>query len=231
MTQRTKAILFDIDGTLVNCLGAGKRALVEASKSVFGTCGAMETFQFQGRTDPFILREALKDTEVGADTVEENMEKFRDEYTELLSEYIKVSEIIIYPGIVDVLEILSKKDHILLGLLTGNVREGARIKLEACGLNDYFTFGAFGDDSAIRNELPEVAQKRISLQHGLDMDFKDIYIIGDTIHDIGCAKHVGAVSIAVATGWSDIAELRGADPDYCFDNFENYEELLKILED
>ncbi len=231
MTQRTKAILFDIDGTLVNCLGAGKRALMEASRAVFGTSGSMETFQFQGRTDPFILREALKNTEVSAETIEDNMEKFRETYLQLLGEYINPSEIEIYPGIVEVLEILSEREDILLGLLTGNFQGGAKIKLEACGLYDYFTFGAFGDDSAIRNELPRVAQKRISQKHGMDMDFRNIYIIGDTIHDIGCAEHVGAVSIAVATGWSDIAELKGAEPRYCFENFENYDELLKILED
>jgi len=191
----------------------------------------MGKLQFQGKTDPNILKEAFEGYHVDETDIRERMDKFKKVYFGILEKNIETAEVEVLPGIVKILENLKNRKDILTGLLTGNFRDGARIKLEKHRLNEYFTFGAFGDDAGTRNELPEVARERISEAHAVDMDFSSIYIIGDTIHDIGCAKHSGSVSVAVGTGWSDLDELKSHEPDYYFDNLENYNEFISILED
>jgi phosphoglycolate phosphatase-like HAD superfamily hydrolase len=137
----------------------------------------------------------------------------------------------VYPGIKDILIKLSDREDILLGLLTGNFTESAKIKLSSHDLNRFFKFGAFGDDAPIRNLLPEVAQKKIAELYDLQIDFKDTIIIGDTIYDVRCAKYVSAVSIAVGTGWGEPETLKEENPDYYFDDLSNIDEFMKILED
>ncbi len=229
--EKIKAVLFDIDGTILNCNSAGRASLIQATKEVFGTIGRMEKLDFQGKTDPVILNESLHMMGFSEEDIRDKTDLLKQKYFDHLSENIHNFEVIVFPGIIDLLKKLSSMDGIALGLLTGNFTESAKIKLSRYDLNRYFRFGAFGDDAPIRNLLPEVAKKRMDELFSTDISFRDIFIVGDTIHDVRCARHAGAVSIAVGTGWGDTALLMNENPDYYFENLENYNEFIKLLED
>jgi len=223
--------LFDIDGTILNCNSAGRASLIEATKEVFGTVGRMEKLDFQGKTDPVILQESLQIMGYKQEDIEKNLKNLKERYFYYLGENIHKYEVIVYPGIKELLQILKKRDDIALGLLTGNFTESAKIKLSVCNLFDYFSFGAFGDDAPMRNLLPEVAKKRIDTIYKIDISFKDVIIIGDTIYDIRCAKYAGAVSVAVGTGWVPADTLLKENPDYFFPDLSDFQQFLKLLED
>ena len=224
-----KAVLFDIDGTILNCNSAGRAALVKATLDIFGTIGRMEKVDFQGKTDPLILKESLSIMGFSDKDIEEKSDLLKEKYFFYLQENIKTYEVTVYPGIKEILHSLSERDDIILGLLTGNFTESAKIKLSSYDLNRFFRFGVYGDDAPVRNLLPEVAQKRISELFDLKIDFKNTIIIGDTIYDVRCAKYSGAVSIAVGTGWGKPENLKSEEPDFYFDDLGNINEFMKII--
>jgi len=224
-----KAVLFDIDGTILNCNSAGKAALVKATLDIFGTIGKMDRIDFQGKTDPLILKESLSIMGFSDKDITQKSDLLKEKYFNYLEENIKTYKVEIYPGIKEILHSLSERDDLILGLLTGNFTESAHIKLSSHDLNKYFKFGVFGDDAHIRNHLPEVAQKRMRELFKLDIDFKDTIIIGDTIYDVRCAKYSGAVSIAVGTGWSTREILENEKPDFYFDDLGDVNEFIKVI--
>ena len=224
-----KAILFDIDGTLVRCHGAGKAALMQAAIDVFGTFGSMEKVDFQGKTDPIILHESLTMRGFDEKTIAENTEKLKEKYFSYLNKNMYEYEVTLLPGIQEILYAVYNASNVLPGLLTGNFREGARIKLHRFGLNSFFRFGAFGEDAPERNGLPLVARERIKEELGAEIDYNDMVIIGDTVHDIACARHVGAVSVAVGTGWTDREILLSRNPDYYFDDMSDTGKILDAI--
>jgi len=191
----------------------------------------MEKIDFQGKTDPVILKESLSIMGFSDNDIVEKSDLLKEKYFFYLQENVKIYDVTVYPGIKEILLALSKRDDIILGLLTGNFTESAKIKLESHDLNKYFKFGVFGDDAPVRNLLPEVAKKRITELFNLQIDFKDTIIIGDTIYDVRCAKYSGAVSIAVGTGWCKREVLENENPDFYFDNLGNINEFMKIMED
>lgn len=231
MGQKNKAVLFDIDGTILNCNSAGRASLIQATKEIFGTVGRMERIDFQGKTDPVILRESLHIMGFSEDEIMNKIEPLKQRYFVHLSENIHNYEVIVFPGIVELLEALSEREDIALGLLTGNFTESAKIKLSSHNLNRFFCFGAYGDDAPVRNLLPEVAKKRLAEHCGVDIDYGRTFIVGDTIHDIRCARYAGAVSVAVGTGWGDPEALMNEKPDHYFPDFKNINEFIKLLED
>jgi phosphoglycolate phosphatase len=226
-----KAVLFDIDGTILNCNSAGRRALIKATLDVFGTIGRMDIIDFQGKTDPVILRESLSIMGFSEKDIEDKSGLLKEKYFYYLEESIRTHEVTVYPGIKEILSALYQRDDIILGLLTGNFTESARIKLNSHDLNRFFKFGVFGDDAPVRDLLPGVAQKRMSELFDIQIDFKNTIIIGDTIYDVRCAKYSGAVSVAVGTGWSTKEILENENPDFYFDNLENINEFMKIMGD
>ena len=117
---------------------------------------------------------------------------------------------LVYPGIHDLIKNLVSRDNVKLGLVTGNVREGARLKLTRAKLNTFFAIGGFGDDSNNRNDLPPLAIQRAQHHYNITFHRNDVWIIGDSIHDIICAKVNGLRSLAVATGWTEYEELQEA---------------------
>lgn len=228
---KIKTVFFDIDGTILNCNNAGRASLVQATKEIFGTIGRMEKIDFQGKTDPVILKESLEIMGFSHADVEEKSDALKERYFIHLAGNIHRYEVILFPGIVDILEQLSSREDIILGLLTGNFYESARIKLDSHNLNRFFGFGAFGDDAPVRDLLPAVAKKRISELYGIEIDFKNTYIIGDTVYDIRCARHAGAVSVAVGTGWADEQVLINEKPDHYFRDLADTEKFMKLLEE
>ena len=222
-------VLFYIDGTILNCNNAGRASLIQATKEVFGTIGRMEKIDFQGKTDPVILKESLEIMGFSHSDIEEKSDLLKQRYFVHLEENIRKYEVILFPGIVEILEALSRMDDVIVGLLTGNFYESARIKLDSHGLNKFFEFGAFGDDAPVRNLLPAVAKRRITEIYGIDIDFNDTFIIGDTIYDIRCARYAGAVSVAVGTGWADVETLLNENPDHFFNDLSDIGSFMSLL--
>ncbi|HOP62880.1 MAG TPA: HAD hydrolase-like protein [Spirochaetota bacterium] len=220
-----------MDGTILNCNSAGRASLIQATKEVFGTIGRMERIDFQGKTDPVILNESLHMMGFSEDDIRNKTSLLKQRYFDYLSENIYNYDVIVFPGIIQLLKELASMENVALGLLTGNFTESAKIKLSSHDLNRYFSFGAYGDDAPVRNLLPEVAKKRMDELFNTDIAYKDTFIIGDTIHDVRCARYAGAVSVAVGTGWGEPEALKKENPDHYFDDLENFNEFIKLLED
>jgi phosphoglycolate phosphatase-like HAD superfamily hydrolase len=178
---------------------AGERALLQMIKETY-----QQDFKEQlpvdlrGRTDTSIMRDLLAHIRVEATPAE--AEKFRNQYLALLPVTLPKGNARVLPGVRAALDAIAAHPELHQGLLTGNLREGARLKLEHVGIWSYFEFGAFADDSSDRNELGPFALRRAKEKTGLDFAPERTWIIGDTPHDIACAKAIGAKSIGVATG-------------------------------
>ncbi|HQQ52148.1 MAG TPA: HAD hydrolase-like protein, partial [Spirochaetota bacterium] len=182
--------------------GAGKKAMVQAAITVYGTAGDMDTVDFQGKTDPLILMQSLTPHGINQDTIFERMEDYKTLYFDLLQQTMPQSDAVLLPGIQELLHTLKKYDNLIIGLLTGNFYKGAMIKLNYFDIFHYFTMGVFADDTYIRNEMPFVALQRLQAVTGTVFTTEDLIIIGDTIYDIECGKTSGATTVAVATGWT-----------------------------
>ena len=229
MADTPKVILFDIDGTLLKCNGAGKESLIQATKEIFNISGSMVEINFQGKTDLWILSQSLLNHGVTKKEIENNLQNLKNKYFSYLKINLKKSNPVLLEGVNDLLEILHNHEQIHLGLLTGNFKESAYIKTGHFNIDHYFQTGAFGDDNENRNNLPAVAKKRFENSINETLSFNDLYIIGDTIFDIECAKNANAKSVAVCTGWTAKDELQAENPDLLIENFSNIEKLYKFI--
>ncbi len=194
----SRLILFDIDGTLIDSGGTGKRALNRAFEEAFRIADAIDGVSCAGKTDAGIIREMFAGA--GLTWSKEKAAEFLAIYPRRLREAMSESSASVKPGVNALLELLAQRLDWHVGLLTGNVREGARIKLEPFGLNDFFPFGAFGDNHAERDDLLPIAVEMLKRHAGVYARYEECVIIGDTPLDIACALAHGARSIGVATG-------------------------------
>jgi phosphoglycolate phosphatase-like HAD superfamily hydrolase len=223
-------ILFDIDGTLVLTGGAGLRAMNRACADLVSGADAMAGVTFAGRTDWSILDDILRNHGHALDEV--LLEELRRRYVTHLEEEIQqpgrgVKDVM--PGIRELLDVLSTRADVSLGLLTGNFVEGARIKLEYFDLWRYFPWGAFGGDSASRNDLVPVALAR-AREHGVDgVPPANVLVVGDTPNDVECALVAGATPVAVATGSYSTVQLRAAGAGIVFDDLSGTASFLALL--
>ncbi len=204
-----RIVLFDIDGTLLRSGGVGRIAMEIALKEIFGSPGSSE-YHYDGKTDRQIIRDLMRldgmtDTEIDAqidNTLESYLKYLR---VELASGRRTVH---VFDGVRELLDALEREEGVVLGLLTGNVEQGARAKLGAAGIDiDRFKVNAFGSDHELRPELPAVAQKRAREVLGLDIKGDRIVVIGDTPADIRCGEGIGARAIGVATGRYSVEDL------------------------
>jgi phosphoglycolate phosphatase len=206
-----RLILFDIDGTLIDSGGAGTRSLNLAFKKVFSIEDAFHGISMAGKTDTQIMKEGLMKHGISTDG---NLSKVVDNYLRHLKEEINNDRRHIKPGVHEILEKLSFIKDAALGLLTGNLEPGARIKLEPFSLNQYFPSGAFGSDDEDRNNLLPIAIKKFEELVRKKIDTDECIIIGDTPRDVECAHIYGAICIGVATGPYLLDELIEAGADY-----------------
>lgn len=197
-------VLFDIDGTLVRTRGAGRESLDAAFAAVHGWENATEGVHVAGSTDGAIVRDVS--ARFSGEAVTERVQAHY--YAALAARLVDRERVRLCPGVVEILDALQGRVH--LALLTGNWGEGARIKLEACGLWERFAFGAFADDAVDRNDLVPVAVAR-ARERGLTVT--GVVVIGDTPADVACARAGGAVAVAVETGFAAPGALARARPD------------------
>lgn len=228
--MRPALILFDIDGTLLLSGRAGLRAMTRAFKDTFGIDRAFEGAHFGGRTDSFLVSYAL--AAAGLPDTPEQHARFRDHYVPLLAEEIQhpgTGHKGLMSGARELLDALSGFPEAYLALLTGNYRDAATIKLTHFEIFDYFEWGAFSDDSADRNALVPIARGRAETYDVPAAALERTIVIGDTPHDIACAKAGGARSIAVATGGCSMDDLRAAGADDVIADLSDTEAVMSLL--
>lgn len=228
--SRRKLLLFDVDGTLILSRGRGRQAMVAAAEAEFGQPVHMEFKDFAGSTDRRIIAEMLAKNGIAVDDPESALTRVLARYLEELQPLMNSPDAVeILPGVKPLLETVSQNGEFVPALLTGNIERGARIKLEAAGLNSYFAFGAYGDDHADRNQLPGFALRRAENLCGESFPPENVWIIGDTPKDVECAKVNRLRSLAVATSAWSVADLMEHSPDAALPSFADTEAVLKVF--
>lgn len=230
MRAASRLVLFDIDGTLIQTGRAGLRGMNAAFRRLHGRDDAMDGISFAGRTDRAIVADAFQAMGIQADAV--TTEALRDAYLGHLIEELgkPVPDSRVLPGVHASLEALEGRDDIALGLLTGNYRRGAAIKLGHFGLWDRFRFGAFGDEHTDRRKLVPVALEEAERALGLRVPASRAVVIGDTPLDVDCAHAHGALAVAVATGPFSRDELASHHPDLLLDTLEDVASLVDVVD-
>jgi phosphoglycolate phosphatase-like HAD superfamily hydrolase len=228
-----RLFLFDIDGTLVTARGAGRTAFNRALLEVFGTVGPAEAgFDFRGRTDLSILYELMRAAGFADDVIGARAEACFAAYVRELALVVgDGSRVQVLPGVPELVRTLAARDDAMVGLLTGNVEAGARIKLAPTGLWPLFQVGAYGSDDADRRRLPAIACERARALARREFPFDRVTILGDTPLDVDCARACGARAIAVATGFYPYDALVGCGPDLVFKDFADVRAVLAQLVD
>jgi len=217
-----RLILFDIDGTLLWTDGAGRRAIKHALETVAGTAGPIDSYRLDGKTDPQIVADLLSlaghpraDDAALADAVCRR-------YIELLAQELERSPHTarLLPGVAE----------LLAGILTGNLASGAALKLRAAGVDPArFAVGAYGSDSGRRADLPAIALERAAARTGRRLAGGDAVIVGDTPADVACGRPIRALSLAVATGYYDVAALRASGATHVFATLADTAAVLDAL--
>lgn len=221
-----KIVLFDIDGTLISTGGAGTRSLNIAFEEVLGIKEAFKNFEMAGKTDVQIIKEGLFIH--GIKPTFTLLQELIKHYLKNLDRQMNNNAKHLKPGVPSFLDIIQKLKY-PTGLLTGNLENGARIKLEPFGLNSYFPFGAFGSDHEDRRYLLPVALARFSRISKYRVPFQQCIVVGDTPRDIACAKPYGAKVIAVATGPYSFEELSKTDADLVVQNLSETDKILNFI--
>ncbi len=209
-------VLFDVDGTLVDAGGAGRESLCKAFERVFGLSGvgrSAAAVPFDGRTDSWIIGEIAAGAGVDPARLEAHREALEVAYLGILEETLAGGKRArALPGVSALLEALSDGGS-PVGLVTGNIRRGAQVKLAAAGIDRYFEEGAFGDDSADRVELARLARERFERRMGVAFLPSSVLLVGDSKQDVRAARANGYRCLAVATGWTRREDLRAEGPD------------------
>lgn len=226
--KKQRLLLWDIDGTLISTGAAGQRAIGRATAERFGGSGDLDGVEIAGRTDTGIAHQIL--AKHGEPVTEESVTAFLDLYLELLAHELPRSKGQVMPGVLPLLQRLERQPDTALGLLTGNLKRGAQLKLEHYNLWQFFAFGAFADDHHDRNELGAFALTRAEEGTGIKFESARIDVIGDTGHDIACGKAFGARTVAIATGSWPRERLTEYAPDFLFDDLSDVDEVIATLD-
>lgn len=206
-----RLVLFDIDGTLIRTKGIGGRSFGATFKTVFGKQHKPEDVSFAGRTDLSLLREFYRHYDIPH--TQENLDRFIETYVFWLEHLMHQYGGHVCAGAAELADdFIALPDRPIMGLLTGNLRIGAEIKLRHHGLWEKFEFGVFSDDHEDRNQLAVIAQERAGQMLCRKLKGEEVLVIGDTPKDIDCAKHIGAKVLAVATGGHTMEDLHPHKP-------------------
>lgn len=229
MANVKRLILYDIDGTLLRTRGVGRDATKRAMMDVFGTCSTIDTHYFGGKTDWFTLTELLEEHGFDSDTIKGHIPAFEQAAAKYMQEAFDLAPERVYalPGAVDVVHHTRNHEDTVIGIVTGNASVTAPVKLKGAGYDPlWFVANAYGSESMDRNELPPMALARAIEHSGWDIYPENVYVIGDTLADIECARALGAVAVSVLTGSGKREELEAAGPDYLLEDMTG---LFNIL--
>ncbi len=220
-------LLFDIDGTLLSTGGAGQKAMELALTAAFGIESVCEDIPAAGRTDYAITTDFFRLHGVADDVAAR--EKFTATYYEHLPTTLRTQQGRILPGVERMLAVLGEQPHVRMGLLTGNFREGARLKLAHYAIDHHFRFGGYGDHHPDRDDVARLAYAAAIENMGSDVRPDQTWVIGDTPSDVKCGRAIGVRVLAVATGVFSAEELAACKPDVLLENFSDLEVTLESL--
>lgn len=235
MSSQRRLILFDIDGTLIETGGAGLASLRDGFYDAFPEVSdrPFPDLDLGGATDGGVAIFLFDHFEL--EDSEEKRAHFFGHYLghlkHRLADFESEGRGMVLEGVGELLETLWKNDSHELAVLTGNIQEGAWLKLRHYRLDSYFRYGAFGDDHHDRNELGSFALRRASEFAGVVFDPENVVVVGDTVKDVACARALGAKAVAVATGSATREELMAASPDRILDDFSDVSSTMKAIED
>jgi phosphoglycolate phosphatase len=229
-----KLILFDIDGTILRFKDSlSRKVFSDIIEKILGASLPEDKLpSFAGMTDLKIIMDTADLMGISRKEFEELLPFFWDEMIQTFGPLCNYENLYLLPGITDLIMYFDQNPDYQLGLLTGNVKECAYLKLKPFALDSYFPFGAFGDEHYNRNVLPEIALLRANAYIGNDIFFPDnSIIIGDSPKDIECAKINGIKSLNVATGNFTKLELEDLGSDFCFEDFSKTDEVINKIEE
>ncbi|MFV2005978.1 MAG: HAD family hydrolase [Longimicrobiales bacterium] len=224
----TTLVLLDIDGTLV-AGGPAKEAFETAMMAVYETRGAIEGFDFSGKTDPQIARELLADAGFTDERIDASLPALWDRYLAELEARLTEEPMYLLPGVPELLDRLQAHPDVAVALVTGNIVRGARLKLASVGLAQTLTIGGFGSDHEDRNLLAQIAIVRAEEACGVTFARKRTVVVGDTPRDVVCGQRAGTRTVAVATGRCDAESLRAAGADRVFQDLLDTDEVMREL--
>lgn len=220
-------VLFDIDGTLLRSDGAGRAATRAALLEVFGTADGVDTLHFGGKTDWFIVNELVAGRAHTLDDIAQLMPTYSAALARHLADALEHYRIWPLPGALAAVNALRHRSDVLLGLLTGNVRDTVPVKLRAAGYEPtWFAVGAYGSESPDRGEVAALALQRAAQHIRQPLRPSQAIVVGDTPADVACARTIGARAVAVATGFASRDELAAASPDYLLDDLSALPQLI-----
>lgn len=228
----SKLLLFDIDGTLLKTGSAGDISIRTVVSEIFKQEINLSDIAFAGRTDRLIIADIVNKYQKSQNELELNeaIDLILTKYLRTFKQQLSINNTIkLLAGVETLLEKLNEIDTFHLGIVTGNVRLGAKLKLNGAGIADYFTQGAFGDDFRNRNLLPPLAVRRSAQQYEVTYQPQNIWVIGDTIYDIQCGKVNNYKTLAVETGGNTREELEKNKPDFILKSLENTEDVISIF--
>ncbi|WP_428053471.1 HAD family hydrolase [Candidatus Avelusimicrobium stercoris] len=209
-----KLVLFDLDGTLVNAGGAGRTSLRKAIKELYGVEPEFDHSLISGRTDLDNFSIVYSLVKKGKKPTAAEMKKMKAKYLEILPTevhaVVRCKKYDLVPGVEKFLKMLSKDKDVILGLGTGNLEEGAKIKLEPSKLGSYFSVGGYGEDGHTREEMLQAAVKRAEKKFKTKLEPDQVYVIGDTHRDICAAKNCGFHSAVLTNGFGDAQKIQRA---------------------
>jgi phosphoglycolate phosphatase len=223
-----RLILFDIDGTLVRG-GPAKDAFVAAMTETYGTPGPLTEVSFAGKTDPQIARELLRGAGLDDDAIDVGLERLWERYLAHLEALLPDDPVRVLSGVDELLDALVSLEGVAVGLLTGNIEGGARLKLSSGGLWEHFSFGSYGSDHEERDALPAIAVGRARALFGDVVSAELAVVVGDTPRDIACGRAGGTRTVAVATGSFTAADLAAAEPDHLLDDLSATTDVVDLL--
>lgn len=219
-----KLILWDLDGTLMHCGADGTKALNETFQKLYGVEDAFSKAGIGHAMDAVILDRIMESNKLD----KSELEKVKGEYVAILDEILnKNPNKKILPGVRELLEHIQVSENSYSALLTSNLRIGAETKLKSVGLDRYFYVGGFGDDFGEKWDAALKGIREAEQYFGAKFENQNIYIIGDSIYDIECAKRIEAVSIGVATGWAEYEMLKNSEPDYLYADLSDWKQLIQ----
>jgi phosphoglycolate phosphatase-like HAD superfamily hydrolase len=221
-------ILFDIDGTLLHTGGAGQAAFRETMRMEFGVSDAVSHVLFAGRTDRAIVLDYF--LAHGIADSSDNWGRFVGSYPDRLRRMLPACPGRVLPGVHRILELLADRSDVTLGLLTGNLLVGARMKLGHYGIGGSFRFGGFGDDHIDRDSVARLALAEAERHLGNSQPIGQVVVVGDTPLDIRCGRAIGASVVAVGTGWQSRDLLEAECPDLLLDDLSDPSPLLELLD-